>query len=132
LLGQKRKTSADVAEFNALPATQSADLPVRPFGAKLAEPALAAGAPPDAPGATPASGLVRLLALSVLCIAAPIAAARPVANGNHVHAACPKKHSAPAVAAATPARPAARQVIFLNGGGGGIGHWGRIAADLMP
>src|SRR5438309_8721789 len=58
LRGQKGKTSADVGEFNGLPMTQSADLPVRPFGVRPAEPAFATGAPPDASGATPARALL--------------------------------------------------------------------------
>jgi len=111
--------------------TQSADLPVRPFGAKLAEPAFAAGAPPDAPGAAPAFGLARIAALSMLVIAAPAAAAHSIPAANHHRACCPNRHSVPAVAAA-PAKPEARQAGRWSAGGGAFTGWPRIAADLMP
>jgi len=132
LRGQKRETSADVGEFNGLPMTQSADLPVRPFGARPAEPAFATGAPPDAPGATPALRLLRLAGLGLLCIAGPVAAAQKAPSANHSRACCPKKHVAQGAAWVAP-KAAPRPAITLStGGGGGIGNWGRIAADLMP
>jgi hypothetical protein len=132
LRGQKRKTSADVAEFNALPATQSADLPVRPFGARPAEPAFAAGAPPDAPGATPARALLAFSAVLLLCSAVPVAAGHCIDKTRHLAHACPAKSGQPLMRA--PVRKAAPPVtvVLKSAGGGSFNHWRPIAADLMP
>jgi len=132
LKGEKRKTGAELRERIVSPVTQSADLPVRPFGAEPAEPAFAIGTPPDVPGAAPASRLVRLAALAALCIAAPVTAAQKVPSANYHRHCCPQRQAAQGAAWAAP-KPAARPAITLSGaGGGGIRNWGRIAADLMP
>jgi hypothetical protein len=124
-----RKTSADAHRRHV---TQSADLPVRPFGAEPAEPAFAAGAPPDASGAAPArTPMAVLTAISLLCTAAPGAASKCF-DARHRPQVCQAK-SGPVVASA-PAKKAAgpMTVVAKSAGGGGFSHWPRIAADLMP
>ena len=132
LHGQKRKTSADVAEFNALPATQSADLPVRPFGARPAEPAFAAGAPPDASGATPARALLAFSAILLLCSAVPVAAGHCIDKTRHRAQACRVKAGQFAVAAPTRKAAPPVTVVLKSAGGGAFNHWRPVAADLMP
>jgi hypothetical protein len=131
LRGQKRKTSADVAEFNGLPMTQSADLPVRPFGARPAEPAFATGAPPDAPGATPARALLAFSAVLLLCSAVPVAAGRCIDKARHHQVACPARSGQAAVSAPVRRAPLTT-VVLKSAAGGGFSHWTPIAADLMP
>jgi hypothetical protein len=127
--GQKGKTSADAVEFNGLPVTQSADLPVRPFGSKSAEPVSAAGAPPDAPGAAPAGTKLALAGLLVFCMAVPVAAGH-CADVRHRPEAC---HARAGQAVAPTKRVAVPTTIVLkNVGGGTFTGWPRIAADLMP
>ena len=69
--------------------------------------------------------------LSLLCLAAPVAAAPSAAVAKH---ACPNapKRAQPA-AAEWPKKAPARVVLVLKGtGGGGSGFWRQLAADLMP
>src|SRR6185369_14414921 len=132
LRDRKDKTSPYAAEVHALPATQSADLPVRPFGAEPAAPALAAGAPPDAPTATPARALLAFFGILLLCSAVPVAAGKCIDKSQHRAVTCPIK--ARQMAAVTP--PAKKGVspptVVLRGAGGGSAHWMPIASDLMP
>src|SRR5438045_5059068 len=112
--------------------TQSADLPVRPFGAEPAEPAPAVrGAPPDAPAAAPAFALVWLAGLSILCLGTPVAATGSPQTAKR-HAPCPirHRHASPAPVAPKPAAP--QRSTSLSGGVGGLRIWEGIAADLMP
>jgi hypothetical protein len=131
LAEQKGKTSADVAELNGLPPTQSADLPVRPFGARPAEPAFAAGAPPDAPGATPARALLAFSAIILLCSAMPVAA-RCIDRTTHRAEICRAKPSQSAVTPPTRKAAPPVTVVLKSAGGGSFSHWRPIAADLMP
>ena len=133
LRDRKDKTSADAAEVHALPATHSADLPVRPFGAEPAAPALAAGAPPDAPTATPARALLAFFGILLLCSAVPVAAGKCIDKTRHHQVTCPMK-ARQLAAVAAPAKkvvspPAA---VVLKSSGGGSAHWMPIASDLMP
>ena len=123
--------SADAVEINGLPVTQSADLPVRPFGAKLAEPVSAAGAPPDAPGAAPAGTKLALAGILVFCTAVPVAAGH-CADVRHRPEACHAKFPQAAVTAPTRKVAVPTTVVLKNGGGGTFTGWPRIAADLMP
>jgi hypothetical protein len=128
---QKRKTSAGAEELNGLPLTESADLPVRPFGAEPAEPASAAGAPPDAPGAAPARALRAFLAIVLLGTAAPVLAGHCREGAKNPPKQCRVKRDQPAAAA--PAKKAApRTTVVMKSAGGGFTHWMPIASDLMP
>ena len=128
---QKRKTSAGAEELNGLPLTESADLPVRPFGAEPAAPALAAGAPPDAPTATPARALLAFFGILLLCSAVPVAAGKCIDKSRHRAVTCPIK--ARQMAAVTPpAKKGSSPTVVLRGAGGGSAHWMPIASDLMP
>lgn len=129
---QMRKTSADTAEVHALPVTQSADLPVSPFGAEPAEPALAAGAPPDGPAARPARALTAFSALLLLCSAVPVAAGKCIDKTRHRQVACPLKSRQVAVATAPVKKVASPTTVILKSPGGGSAHWMPIASDLMP
>ena len=115
-----------------MPATQSADLPVRPFGAEPAAPAIAAGAPPDAPTATPARALLAFFGILLLCSAVPVAAGKCIDKTRHREVTCPVK--ARQMAAVTP--PAKKVVsvptVVLKSAGGGSAHWMPLASDLMP
>lgn len=110
--------------------TQSADLPVRPFGAEPAGPAFAAGAPPEVPGAAPARTLVAFGAVSLLCTAVPGAASQCF-DARHRPQAC---HATTGHAvAATPVRKVAvPTVVAKSAGGGGFSNWPRITANLIP
>lgn len=111
--------------------TQSADLPVRPFGAEPAEPALAAGAPPEAPGATPARVVLVFSAILLLCSAGPVAAGGSAGKTSHHHGRCPGKARQSAVV--TPTKKVAAPItVVLKDTGGGSAHWMPIASDLMP
>ena len=127
-----RKTSRDTAEVYALPVTQSADLPVRPFGAEPAEPALAAGAPPDGPGATPARALTAFSALLLLCSAVPVAAGKCIDKTRHREVSCPLKARQVAVATTPVKKVVSPTTVILKSPGGGSAHWMPIASDLMP
>jgi hypothetical protein len=129
---RKGKTSADAAEVHALPATQSADLPVRPFGAEPAAPALAAGAPPDAPTATPARALLAFFGILLLCSAVPVAAGKCIDKTRHRQVTCPMKARQIAAVAAPARKMAFPPAVVLKSGGGGSAHWMPIASDLMP
>ena len=113
-----------------MPAMQSADLPVRPFGAEPAAPASAVGAPPDAPAATPARALLAFCSVLLLCSAVPVAASKCIDKSRHRHV-CPVKEQ---VAAVMPVRkaPAPSTIVLRCAGGGASTHWMRIASDLMP
>ena len=114
-----------------MPLTESADLPVRPFGAEPAEPASAAGAPPDAPGAAPARALRAFLAIVLLGTAAPVLAGHCREGAKSPPKQCRVKRDQPA--AATPAKKAApRTTVVMKSAGGGFTHWMPIASDLMP
>jgi len=132
LRDRKDKTSAYAAEIQALSAMQSADLPVRPFGAEPAAPALAAGAPPDASTATPARALLAFFGILLLCSAVPVAAGKCIDKSRHRAVTCPIR--ARQMAAVTP--PAKKVVsaptVVLKGSGGGYSRWTPIASDLMP
>jgi hypothetical protein len=124
--------ASNATERTGLPVTQSADLPVRPFGAEPAEPASAArGAPPDAPAAAPARAILGLAAVVSLCAAVP-AAGRCLANAaKQPQKLCHARPAQPAVAA--PAKkPWASRTVMLKGAGGGFSRWTPIAADLLP
>jgi len=75
---------------------------------------------------------VRVAVLSLLCLAAPVAATPSAAGAKH---ACPNapKRAQPA-AAEWPKKAPARVVVVLKSstGGGGSGFWRQLAADLMP
>jgi hypothetical protein len=123
---------SNAMERIGLPVTQSADLPVRPFGAEPAEPASAAwGAPPDAPAAAPARALLALAAIVSLCTAVP-AAGRCLANAKQPQKLCRARPAQPAVAAPAKKPGASRTVVFKGAGGGGFSRWTPIAADLLP
>ena len=126
-----RKRSADPAEFKALPVTQSADLPVRPFGTEPAEPAFAAGASPEAPGAAPARALPALCALLLLFTAGPALAGRCGGVSKLPPQVCRVK--AGQAAPAAPAKKAhGSTIVVLKGGNASTSHWMPIASDLMP
>lgn len=125
-----RNASIDTAEVYALPVMQSADLPVRPFGAEPAEPALAAGAPPDGPGAAPARALMAFSAILLLCSAVPVAASKCIDKTMHRQVTCPLK--ARQVATVTAPAKKAPTTVILKSPGGGSAHWMRITSDLMP
>jgi hypothetical protein len=118
-----------------MPVTQSAHLPVGPFGAEPAAPALAGKAPPDALAAAPVIARAALSSVLLLWVAGPAAAIAPVPVHHH---SCPAKHAQQQSAAAIPAKPVARPATALgNGNGGssggsGFGHWLRITSDVMP
>src|SRR5437899_606364 len=73
-----------------MPVTQSADLPVGPFGAEPAAPALAGKAPPDALAAAPVIARAALSSVLLLWVAGPAAAIAPVPAHHH---SCPAKHA---------------------------------------
>jgi hypothetical protein len=79
-----------------------------------------------------ASSVIRLAAISILCLAAPLAAAQPVAvpKQHGVHCA----HKRAEVAATAWRKTAAPRPLASVGGpaGGGFAPWGRIVGDLMP
>ena len=133
--GKKPRAAGTLWRFFPLPFTQSADLPVRPFEVEPAEPALATGAPPDAPAAAPARSLLALAAVALLGAAVPAAAAHE--PGKHHHGPCPAKQAQVAKqvqrkVVAQASKPAPRATITPRASGGGLGHWPQIAADLMP
>ena len=133
MAAQFDKDFSNAMERIGLPVTQSADLPVRPFGAEPAEPASAArGAPPDAPAAAPARALLALAGVLFLCTAVPAAAGRCPANARQPQKLCRAKPAQPAVAAPAKKSGASRTVVLKGAGGGGFSRWTPIAADLMP
>jgi hypothetical protein len=132
MAAQFDKDVSNAMERTGLPVTQSADLPVRPFGAEPAEPAPAAwGAPPDAPAAAPARALLALAAVASLCTAVP-AAGRCFANAKQPQKLCRARPAQPAVAAPAKKPGASRTIVLKGAGGSGFSRWTPIAADLMP
>jgi hypothetical protein len=74
--------------------------------------------------------LFGLTALALVCTAMPVAAARSIEKSKDRHELCRTKHAQPAVS--LPARKPVAAPRVIESGGGGLGHWPRIAADLMP
>ena len=127
---QKRKTSAGThVGYESLCVTQSADSPVRPFGAEPVAPAFAVGVSPDAPGAAPARTVMAFAAISLLCTAVPSAASQCL-DARHRPRAC---HAASGqVLATAPVKKVAAPKRVGSSGGGGLGGWPRITGNLMP
>ena len=119
----------------ALLNTQTADSPVRPFGAEPAEPALAAGTPPDGPGAAPARAAIAIAGLAFLCTAIPAAAtvACPDRTRSQPQACAPKPAQQPSAVPPRKTTQSVNVIIKSRGGGRGFfGWWPSTHSDLMP
>jgi hypothetical protein len=112
---------------------RSAASPVRPFGVEPAEPALAAGAPPDAPTVAPARVAIALAAVAFMCTAIPVfAAACPDKSRNRAQT-CPTRTVQQSNAAPTKKAGAPLSVIIKSRGGGrSFWLWPSFTSDLMP
>jgi len=118
----------------ALLNTQTADSPVRPFGAEPAEPALAAGTPPDGPGAAPARAAIAIAGLAFLYTAVPAGAvACPDKSRSQPQACAPKPAQQPSAVPPRKTTHSVSVIIKSRGGGRGFfGWWPSTHSDLMP